>query len=66
MSDAEAFGAFEALRWESNGGGLSPLLRLRRLLRLPDAPAWKCNGCGHPFSVTSDTTFASRKLPMRI
>jgi transposase-like protein len=28
-------------------------------------PIFKCKGCGHQFSVTSGTIFASRKLPMR-
>lgn len=66
MTDEQAFETFKALRWAATDGEpvcprcgccVAYSYRTRRL--------WKCKACGHQFSVTSGTTFASRKLPMQ-
>jgi ribosomal protein L37AE/L43A len=66
MSDDEANARFQAIRWADNGGepfcpkcgGLEPYAYASRRI-------WKCRACGHQFSVTSGTIFASRKIPVR-
>jgi len=66
MSDDEAFEAFRMMRWTATegapvcprcGGLTHSFLTTRKL--------WKCQACKHQFSVTSDTIFASRKMPLR-
>jgi hypothetical protein len=66
LSDEEAPETFKAIRWASSDGkpfcpkcgSLAPYARKAK-------PLWECRGCGHVFSVTSGTLFASRKLPIR-
>ncbi len=66
LSDEEALETFKAIRWAPNDGkpycskcgGLAPYARKAK-------PLWECRECGHVFSVTSGTLFASRKLPIR-
>ena len=65
MSEDEAHDAFRMIRWCDTGGdpvcprcgGLAHSFITTRKL-------WKCQACKHQFSVTSGTTFASRKLPI--
>ncbi|WP_426315302.1 IS1595 family transposase [Methylobacterium fujisawaense] len=65
MSPEEAHDAFRMIRWCDTGGepicprcgGLTHSFISTRKL-------WKCQACKHQFSVTSGTTFASRKLPI--
>src|SRR5690349_6552156 len=66
MSDEQAHATFRALRWHETGGVPVCLhcgcvafykFRTRRLL--------KCKGCLKQFSVTSGTTFHSRKFSIR-
>src|SRR6185312_7199059 len=52
MSEEEARAAFQAIRWAE-----AYAYTTRHL--------WKCKGCGHQYSVTSGTIFASHKRPLR-
>jgi transposase-like protein len=66
MTDDEAHTAFVAIRWADNGG--EPYCARCGCVVVYTYTArriWKCKGCGHQFSVTSGTIFASRKLPIR-
>ena len=66
MSDDEAHAAFVAIRWADNGGEPScPRCGCLAVYAYAARRIWKCKGCGHQFSVTSGTIFASRKLPIR-
>jgi transposase-like protein len=66
LSDDDAYATFKAIRWAANEGepvcpGCGSVeaytYRTRRIFR--------CKGCGHQFSVTSGTIFASRKMGLR-
>ena len=66
MSDDEAHGRFQAIRWADNGG--APFCHRCGGLEIytyASRRIWKCKACQHQFSVTSGTIFASRKLPIR-
>jgi transposase-like protein len=66
MSDAEAYGAFKAIRFANNGGeAFCPKCGSLGLYDLPRRKMWRCKGCPCQFSVTSGTIFASRKLSIR-
>ena len=67
MDDAEAFGVFQAIRFADNGGEpFCPKCGAVKVYTLAEAPIrWKCAACRRKFSVTSGTTFHSRKLPIR-
>ncbi|UBB24247.1 IS1595 family transposase [Pseudoxanthomonas japonensis] len=66
MSDEEVHDLFVRLRWNSPTHQACPrcgawdrhYARSRR-------KQWRCKACGHDFSVTSATVFASRKKPLR-
>ena len=66
LSDGAAWETFKAIRWTDTGGepvcprcgGLAPYA-------LNDNRRFKCSQCGHKFSVTSGTIFASRKMDLR-
>jgi transposase-like protein len=67
MTDDEARDTFKRIRWAENHG--SPFcphcgcLTVYTLAEVP--PRWKCGGCRRKFSLTSQTLFHSRKLPVR-
>lgn len=69
MSDDEAYDAFKALRFsENNGAPFCPKCGSVDLYSLPRRKMWRCKDaehCGHQFSITSGTIFASRKLSLR-
>jgi transposase-like protein len=66
MSDEEAREAFKAIRWADNGGEpYCPRCGCVAVYAYASRPVWKCKGCGHQFTVTSGTIFASHKLPLR-
>src|SRR3712207_261083 len=66
MSDDEAHAAFVAIRWADTDGEPScPRCGCLAVYAYAARRIWKCKGCGHQFSVTSGTIFASRKLPIR-
>ena len=66
LSDDEAYDAFKALRFASNGGeAFCPKCGSVALYDLPRRKMWRCKGCPCQFSVTSGTIFASRKLSIR-
>lgn len=69
LTDEEAFGTFKAIRFADNGGDpFCPGCGCVKVYTLvePNAPTrWKCSACRRKFSVTSNTLFHSRKLPIR-
>jgi transposase-like protein len=65
MSDDEAFDTLKSIRWASSEGDpVCPRCGCLRIYDLSDNRRFKCAACGHKFSVTSGTIFASRKLPI--
>ena len=66
MSDDEAHGTFQAIRFASNKGeAFCPRCGCTAVYTYAARRIWKCKACQHQFSVTSGTIFASRKLPVR-
>lgn len=66
MTDDEAHARFEAIRFADNGGAaFCPRCDCTAVYAYASRRIWKCKACGHQFSVTSGTIFASRKLPIR-
>ncbi|HEV7267612.1 MAG TPA: IS1595 family transposase [Falsiroseomonas sp.] len=66
MTDDEAHAAFVAIRFADNGGeAFCPRCACAVVYTYSARRIWKCKACGHQFSVTSGTIFASRKLPIR-
>jgi transposase-like protein len=66
LSDDEAWATFKAIRWASTEGEpVCPRCGCLDIWNLSDNRRFKCSACGHKFSVTSGTIFASRKLPIR-
>ena len=66
MTETEARAAFRAIRWaDTDGEPVCPQCGSWACYEYKSRPIFKCKGCGHQFSVTSGTIFASRKLPIR-
>jgi transposase-like protein len=66
MSDAEANDAFRMIRWCDTGGeAVCPRCGCTATYSYATRKLYKCKACGHQFSVTSGTIFASRKLAIR-
>jgi transposase-like protein len=66
MSDTEAHDAFRMIRWCDTGGeAVCPRCGCTATYAYATRKLWKCKACGHQFSVTSGTVFASRKLAIR-
>lgn len=65
MSEEEARQAFARIRWASNDGKpFCPRCGCDAIYSYAARPIFKCKACGHQFSVTSGTIFASHKLPI--
>ncbi len=66
MNDAEAFTVFKELRWGAGDVVSCPCCGVigKHAFRR-DRRQWKCQDCGHTFSVTSGTIFANHKLPLK-
>ena len=66
LSADEAFDTFRSIRWAKNAGEpVCPRCGCVSIYKLNDNRRFKCAGCLHKFSVTSDTIFASRKMDRR-
>lgn len=66
MSEQEAFETFKAIRWvEHEGKPVCPRCGCMAVYCYIARRIFKCKGCNKQFSVTTDTIFASRKLPIR-
>jgi transposase-like protein len=66
LSDDQAWEAFKDIRWaETAGAPVCPRCGCMTIWSLSDNRRFKCAGCGHKFSVTSGTIFASRKMAIR-
>lgn len=66
LSDEEAFETFKQIRWAGNDGEpVCPRCGCVAVYQYRSRRIFKCKGCMAQFSVTTDTIFASRKLPLR-
>jgi transposase-like protein len=65
MSEQEASETFAKVRWpNTNGAPVCPRCECEAVYTYATRKLFKCKACGHQFSVTSGTIFASRKLPV--
>lgn len=68
LTDAEAWQEMVKLRWGDSGTQCCPSCgSVRKHFFLKTRQQWRCaeKECGHTFSVTSGTIFASHKLPLK-
>lgn len=66
MTDDEAHHAFVSIRFaENEGKPFCVWCGCTELYGIKTRKKWKCQSCLRQFSVTSQTIFASRKLPIR-
>lgn len=66
LSDDEAYETFKRIRWADNDGhAVCPRCGCTATYEYKARRIFKCKGCERQFSVTTDTIFASRKLPIR-
>jgi transposase-like protein len=66
LSDDEARDAFRMIRWnDMDGKPTCPRCGCCEAYDISTRNRFKCVACGHQFSVTYGTIFASRKLPIR-
>jgi transposase-like protein len=66
LSDQEAYDAFKAIRFSTNGGdAFCPKCGCVDLYWFQTRKVWKCKGCKAEFSLTSGTIFSNRKLSIR-
>jgi transposase-like protein len=67
MTDDEARDTFKRIRWAATDGEpFCPHCGCLTVYTLAETPPrWKCSGCRRKFSLTSQTLFHSRKLPVR-
>lgn len=63
MGEEAAYDVFRAMRWpETDGEAVCPHCGGVDAYDIPTRRKFQCKACGHQFSVTSGTIFASRKL----
>lgn len=63
MGEDKAYELFRTLRWpETEGEAVCPRCGCCDAYDIPTRRKFQCKACGHQFSVTSGTLFASRKL----
>ena len=66
MTDAEAYDVFKSIRWAATEGEpVCPHCDCGAVYTFKSRPIFKCKACEKQFSVTSQTIFADRKLPIR-
>ena len=66
LSDTEAYETLARIRWAQNDGEpFCPRCGCVAVYTYHSRPIYKCQGCESQFSITTDTIFASRKLPIR-
>ena len=67
MSDEKAHETFMSLRWADNDGQpYCPFCGCLKVYTLTEkTPKWKCGACRTKFTVTAQTIFANRKMPIR-
>ena len=65
-TDDEAYEVFKKVRWaENDGEPFCPRCGCIAVYEYKARKIYKCKGCERQFSITTDTIFASRKLPIR-
>lgn len=69
LTDEEAEATFIRIRWAATGGKpVCPHCECQTVWdcrKANGSARWRCKACGKSFSVTSNTIFAHRKLPLR-
>jgi hypothetical protein len=66
MSDEEAHERFVTIRWADNDGqAYCPKCGCAKVYAYTTRKLWKCTACNYQFSVTAQTIFADRKMPIR-
>ena len=66
MTDEDAYALFRSIRWAAtDGDAVCPRCGCCVCYEYASRPIFKCKACGHQFTVTSGTIFASRKLAIR-
>jgi hypothetical protein len=67
MTDDDAHDTFKRIPWAATAGEpFCPHCGCLTVYTLAETPPrWKCSGCRRKFSLTSQTLFHSRKLPVR-
>ena len=66
LTDDEAYEVFKKIRWaENDGEPYCPRCGCVAVYEYRARKIFKCQGCERQFSITTDTIFASRKLPIR-
>jgi transposase-like protein len=66
LSEGEAFEAFKKIRWiATEGQPVCPRCNCAAVYSYATRRIFKCKSCAAQFSVTTDTIFASHKLPLR-
>jgi transposase-like protein len=67
MSDDEALELFASIRWKDNNGlPVCPACNHKdKIYTIKSRNQYRCADCDHTFSVTSNTVFANRKLPLQ-
>jgi transposase-like protein len=65
LSEQEARDTFRKIRWAATDGEpVCPRCGCLAIYSYASRPIFRCKACGHQFSLTSGTIFASRKLPV--
>src|SRR5258708_3969210 len=66
MTNEEANNTFKKLRWpDTDGKPVCPRCHSTEVYTLKTRCIFKCKACTKHFSMTSETIFASRKMPVR-
>ena len=66
LTDEQAYETFKRIRWAENGGEpICPRCGCVAVYEYRSRKIFKCKGCEAQFSLTTDTIFASRKMPIR-
>lgn len=66
MSEDEARVAFRSIRWaDTDGEPVCPVCGCCDHFEIKTRGTFKCKACAKQFSITSDTIFANRKMPVR-
>lgn len=67
MTDNEAYDLFAQIRWSKNNGKpICPACgHTDKIYNIKSRNQLRCSDCNHTFSITSNTIFANRKMPLQ-
>lgn len=66
MTDESAFELFKECRWGDSDPVCPSCGCIDSHYFIKSRKQWRCKGCNHTFSITSDTLFANHKLPLKV